>query len=117
MLPERAEICAMGDDGYRNANIGIVLSRMNRKPDKPREPNFVERLNAVPELKEDYVKPGLLRWTMRNGGTVAVRIKGKTVNAARIEFDGVGERRLYILGEKELKSFTEAEAETLEILQ
>lgn len=107
----------MDEERHRNANIGIILSRMERKPSKQREPNFVERLNAAAGLREDYVKPGLLRWTMRNGGTITVRIKGQTINTARIEFNGIGERRLYILDEKELMSFTEAEAETLEVLQ
>lgn len=102
---------------YRNANIGIILSRIGKKQDDPKEPNFVERLNAVAALKEEYINPGLLRWTMRNGGTISISIMGQTINTARIEFNGIGERRLYVLDEKELKKFSEGEAETLQVLQ
>ncbi len=101
----------------KNANIGVILSRMERKEKQPKEKNFVERLNAIAALKEDYINPGILRWTLRNGGDITIRIMGETIKTSRIEFQGIGNRQLYILDGKGLKAFNEAQAETLEILQ
>ena len=105
-------------------NIGITLGREERNIRNRRrlkQKNFVQRLNEINGLVKTYmVETYTLKWvTGEIKDKLTVRITEYGNRTGHMEFHGTGKRSFYLfsLPGGEMLSFTEAEAETLEILQ
>ena len=105
-------------------NIGTTLGREERNIRNRRrlkQKNFVQRLNEINGLVKIYmVETDTLKWeTLDIKDKLTVRIMGHVYMTGHMEFHGTGKRSFYLfsLPGGEMLSFTEAEAETLEILQ
>lgn len=101
-------------------NIGVTLHRAAKKAEQPRPMNFVERLNSHSNLKETYLKTHTLVWDTRDGNSIEILLGGIKYSTKHIEFQGVGNRKLYIFsdeldehGKQKIGVFDEYEAESL----
>ena len=101
-------------------NIGVTLHRAAKKAEHPGPMNFVERLNSHSNLKETYLKTHTLVWDTRDGNSIEILLGGIKYSTKHIEFQGVGNRKLYIFsdeldehGKQKIGVFDEYEAESL----
>jgi len=105
-------------------NIGVTFGkheRMSKRVKMESRKNFVQRLNSVGSLVETYGSAThTLKWETREfKDELVVMIMGEVYHARHMEFHGIGQRAFYIftLPDDEMLTFSEREAETLEVLQ